>query len=255
MASRADRALSFGAIAGDYDRLRPEPPAEAVRWLLPDRCQTAVDIGAGTGLFTRTLAGQVPEVMAVEPDPRMRAVLAGRSPGVRVLAGTAERIPLPGERADAAFVSSAWHWMDTDLAVPEIARVLRDGGRFGIVWTSRDRDVDWVHELTGLLRRPDEQEVEAGERDWHRRHEVTLPPGAPFGNVDTASFRFTRPMTIDALVGQLGTYSGMITASPADRAARLARAREGLHRRFPGTVIIDVPMRSRCWRADRLPRG
>jgi SAM-dependent methyltransferase len=93
MASRADRAMSFGAIADDYDRLRPQPLAEAVDWLLPDDCQTAVDVGTGTGLLTRALADRVAQVTAVEPDPRMRAVLRARSPGVRVLAGTG---PGPG---------------------------------------------------------------------------------------------------------------------------------------------------------------
>ena len=135
--------MSFGAIADDYDRLRPQPLAEAVDWLLPDDCRAAVDVGAGTGLLTRALANRVAQVTAVEPDPRMRAVLRTRSPGVRVLAGTGEAIPLPDASVDGVFVSSAWHWMDPDRAVPEIARVLRDGGRLGVIWTSRDRESGW----------------------------------------------------------------------------------------------------------------
>jgi hypothetical protein len=51
--------MSFGAIATDYDRLRPSPPADAVRWLLPDRCDVAVDLAAGTGLLTRVISAQV----------------------------------------------------------------------------------------------------------------------------------------------------------------------------------------------------
>jgi hypothetical protein len=31
--------------------------------------------------------------------------------------------------------------MDPKRTMPEIARVLRDGGRFGVIWTSRDRSV------------------------------------------------------------------------------------------------------------------
>lgn len=48
--------MSFGAIAGDYDRLRPSPPDAAADWLLPAQCQLAVDLAAGTGLLTRVLA-------------------------------------------------------------------------------------------------------------------------------------------------------------------------------------------------------
>ena len=54
---------------------------------------------------------------------------------------------MPDASADGVFVSSAWHWLDPERAVPEIGRVLRDGGRLGVIWTSRDRDVDWVRDL------------------------------------------------------------------------------------------------------------
>ena len=85
-------------------------------------------MGAGTGLLTRLLASRAARVIAVEPDERMRAVLRARSPGVSVLEGTGEAIPLPDASADGVFVSSAWHWMDPEDALPEIARVLRHGG-------------------------------------------------------------------------------------------------------------------------------
>ena len=164
--------MSFGSIAEDYNELRPQPPRNAVDWLVPPGCEVAVDVGAGTGLFTRTLLGRVREVIAVEPDSRMREVLTARSPGVRVVEGQGESIPLPDAAADAMFVSSAWHWMDPERAIPEIGRVLRDGGRLGLVWTSRDREVDWVRELD-VLRGRDTSEPgqadEGGQGDRFRR--------------------------------------------------------------------------------------
>lgn len=99
-------------MADDYDRVRPGPPDEALDWLVPPDCEIAVDIAAGTGLFTRALRRRVGQVIAVEPDDRMRAVLAARSPGVRALAGRGEAIPVPDASADGVFVSSAWHWLD-----------------------------------------------------------------------------------------------------------------------------------------------
>jgi SAM-dependent methyltransferase len=256
VATRAERATSFGAIAADYDRLRSGPPDPAVDWLVPTPCRVAVDLGAGTGLLTRALRRVAAQVVAVEPDERMRAVLQARSPGVRVLAGRGEEIPLPDDSADGVFASSAWHWMDPQRAVPEIARVLRAGGRFGLIWTSRDRQVDWLRELD-VLREPDRPDPKAVQADadrssWSRRREVTLPVPGLFGNIDTASFTFTRPMRISELVDMMGTYSGIITASPQDAAARLARIQAALERRFPDAGVIDVPMRSWCWRAGRL---
>lgn len=248
------RARSFGTIAEDYDGLRPQPPQQAVDWLLPSGCRVAVDVGAGTGLFTRTLVGRAGHVIAVEPDARMRAVLTERSPGVHAVEGSGESIPLPDRSADAVFVSSAWHWMDPDRAVPEIGRVLRDGGRFGLIWTSRDRDVDWVRDLDLL---PGEVPTEAESPDrFRRRHEnVVLPDPQIFHNVARETFTFVRTMNVDDVVAMLGTYSRVIIASPDDRAQRLANAAAILAERFPGAEAIDIPMQSRCWRADRIARS
>ncbi|MGH3396037.1 MAG: class I SAM-dependent methyltransferase [Streptosporangiaceae bacterium] len=255
MASRAERAQSFGAIAGDYDRLRPPPAEAAVDWLVPPGARVVVDVAAGTGLLTRALARRVPRVIAVEPDGRMRAVLAARSPGVEVRAGRGEAIPLPDASADGVFISSAWHWMDPELALAEITRVLRDGGRMGLIWTSRDRQVGWLrdfgHRRTPGAPPPDEQ---ANGAPGRRPRQVDLPAGVPLVNGVRASFAYTRTMTAADFIELQGTYGGVITASPADRAAELTRARAALEERFPGATEIEVPMRSECWRADRASR-
>ena len=266
--------MSFGTVADDYDRLRPPPPDTAVDWLLPAACQVAVDLGAGTGLLSRALARRVARVVAVEPDDRMAAVLRAGSAGaggtaaggtaadgtaageIEVLPGRGEAIPMPDASADAVFVSSAWQWMDPQLTTAEVARVLRDGGRFGLIWTGRDREVRWVRELDAL-REPRQDDL---QDDTERR--PGRPWGAPtelpddlFGPVQIASFAFTRTMAVSDVVAMLATYSGLITASPQDAAEALARARAALDQRFPGAEQIDVPMRSRCFRADRLSRS
>jgi len=78
---------------------------------------------------------------------------------------------------------------------------------------------------------------------------------ADFENVATASFTFVRCMTADQIVGWLATYSGLITASGRERAAALAHAREELLPRADSDGLIEIPMRSHCWRADRTHRA
>jgi SAM-dependent methyltransferase len=226
----------------------------AVDWLLPAECAVAADLAAGTGLFARAVEERVAEVIAVEPDERMRDVLTERSPGMRVLAGRAEEIPLPDASVDAVFVSTAWHWFDPERAVPEIARVLRDGGRLGVLWTSRDREEDWVAELD-VIRAPQEPRTPGEVRErLARHHSVTLPDGAQFGPAQTASFGATREITIEDTLDWLATSSQVITADPAAREAGMARCRASLMARSGGAKLIGMPMRSWCWRADRLPR-
>lgn len=243
--------MSFGTIALDYDRLRASPPAGAIRWLVPEGTSLAIDLAAGTGLLSRALTAR--RVVSVEPDGRMAAVLRARTPGAGVVCGVGEALPLRDSCADGLFIHSAWHWMTPELAVPEIARVLRDGGRFGVIWTSRDREVDWVRELD-QLREPDAQPAGDAQPPPRRRH-VILPEGSPFTAEDSATFAFTKPMATDDFVDMLATYSRIITASPADRDRALGRVRTALDRWFPAGEMIDVPMRSICWRADRLPRS
>ena len=72
---------SFGAVADEYNRLRPGPSGEALDWLIPEDATDVLEIGAGTGILTRLLAERVAHVTAVEPDDRMRAVLPRRRRG------------------------------------------------------------------------------------------------------------------------------------------------------------------------------
>ena len=188
----------------------------------------------------------------------MRGVLAAKAPpDIRLLAGSGESIPLPDACADGLFVSSAWHWMDPARAIPEIARVLRDGARFGVIWTGRDRETDWL--------RPEDWFTESGvDRDSSPaqlrsnigQRESALPrDGRGFTNIETRTFLFTQPMSPTDLVEMLATHSRVIAAAPADRARGSARARAAIGALFPGADSINVPMRSRCWRADRIPRA
>jgi SAM-dependent methyltransferase len=251
--SQAERAQSFGAIAEDYDRLRPSPGAEALAWLLPAKCRVAVDVAAGTGKMTRALLKRVPTVYAVEPDDRMRAVLASRSPEAIALAGTGEAIPLPDASADAVFVASAWHWLDPARAFREISRVLKDGGRFGVLWTSRDRDIEWVRDLD---RTSDEPPWDGSAEARHRQRRAEGLADAPgFVNPATASFGYPRRMTVDEVVEMVATYSAVITAPAEVRERLLIATRDKLTRRFPGATEVDLPMRTWCWRADRVSRG
>jgi len=132
------RELSFDRVAEEYERTRPTYPPELLDLLPLSRDATVADVGAGTGKLTRVLAARYREVVAVEPLANMRAMLERVVPGVRAVAGTAERIPLDDASVDAVFAAQAFHWFDKAVALPEIARVLRAGGVFAIIWNGPD---------------------------------------------------------------------------------------------------------------------
>ena len=246
---------SFGEVADEYNRLRSGPSGEALDWLLPDDATDVLEIGAGTGILTRLLAERVRHLTAVEPDDRMRAVLAAADSRVELLAGQAEEIPADSSSFDVVIAQSAWHWVDESRAVPEVARVLRPGGRLSIVWTGPNRTVDWVRSLWagGIIFSPEEKADQDGHRK--RRHVVNVDAGGvnPFVEPETKLFRWTKPMTKADLVALSATYSAVITMEDNARREHLDAMTRFLdeYEPFAGLDVIDVPMRSYCWRATK----
>jgi SAM-dependent methyltransferase len=135
------RELSFDSVADEYEQTRPAYPPALLDALPLDPDAAVLDLGAGTGKLTRVLAARYRDVTAVEPLAKMRAVLERVVPGVTALPGSAERIPLDDGSVDGVFAAQAFHWFDQRVALPEIARVLRPGGVFAIVWNQGDDDL------------------------------------------------------------------------------------------------------------------
>ena len=135
------RELSFDSVADEYEQTRPTYPPALLDALPLDAEAAVLDLGAGTGKLTRVLAERYRDVTAVEPLANMRAMLERVVPGVTALPGSAERIPLDDGSVDGVFAAQAFHWFDQRVALPEIARVLRPGGVFAIVWNQGDDDL------------------------------------------------------------------------------------------------------------------
>ena len=53
-------------------------------------------------------------------------------------------------------VAQAWHWFDPERAIKEVARVLRPGGRLGLVWNTRDERLGWVKDLGRIIGHEDD---------------------------------------------------------------------------------------------------
>lgn len=135
----------FTNLAEPYSRYR-EGYATSVRSALlgllgrPADGLDAVDIGAGTGIWTRMLAqAGFRSVTAVEPNASMRKA------GIRDSAdfpiswrpGTGEQTGLANGTADLVSMASSFHWVDFDAGTAEFCRLLRPGGWFVALWNPR----------------------------------------------------------------------------------------------------------------------
>ena len=128
-------ASAFETLADVYDAWFDAHPQvfeselEAVRAVLPERAGAWVEIGVGTGRFASHLG--------IEPVAAMAALARRR--GVRVLAGTAENVPLEGSSVQAAFVITTLCFVrDVDGTFSEMRRILVQGGVVVIAFLPRE---------------------------------------------------------------------------------------------------------------------
>ncbi|MFD8598974.1 class I SAM-dependent methyltransferase [Kitasatospora sp. NPDC059646] len=237
-------ALSFGSAARLYDSIRPGYPARAVTWALGAEPLRVLDLGAGTGLLTGALRAAGHEVVAVEPDGQMRAVAAERHPGIPVLAGSAEDIPLPDGAVDAVVVGQAYHWFTPQAALPQIHRVLRAGGVLAAMWNIRDDRTPWVAALSAVV----------GSEDFGLQEAWPYGPVTPwFTTPERGLTEHTVTVPTARLTDLVRSRSSYLTAAPAEQ-ARLDRELTELAATDPaltGRHTVEMPYRTCVYRMRR----
>jgi SAM-dependent methyltransferase len=265
-----ERSQSFGSNASGYERFRPGPPIELIEWMLPEGASTVVDLGAGTGGLSRLLIERVEEVIAVEPDDRMRGELATNLLGIRALSGQGESIPLPDQSADAVLASASWHWMDPIPTLHEVARVLVPHGTLGAVWAGPDPEGALLVQAKALLAGGSARnEGEATDENHHldegefssliqgegSRPEfgLTIPDGVPFDQPEHRTHSWDVALSADELIGLLGTFSWIIVMPEKSRLRLFNEARRILRELLgiEGEITVDVAFRAEAWRTRR----
>jgi SAM-dependent methyltransferase len=239
---RAERAASFARVADAYEQSRPGYPADAVLWLAGETPCDVVDLGAGTGKLTRSLAALGHHVVAVEPLGEMLDRLRAAVPGVTAVAGSAESMPLPDGAADVVACAQAFHWFDQEPALAEIARVLRPSGRLALVWNVRDERVPWVSELSDAM---------VGRTGVDRGAAAPIEQSGLYGPVEHATFEHTQTVDRDALRALVLSRSYCAVLPEEERAPILGRV-DLLFDEHARDGLLTLPYVVECFRAGRL---
>ncbi len=209
-----------------YERGRPDYPPEAVRKLIEElgihAGRAVLELGAGTGKFTRLLLPTQARVTAVEPVEGMRRKFSEVLPNVKVLAGTAEAIPLVDSSVDAVIAAQAFHWFEGYATLREIHRVLKSGGRLGLIWNVRDESVDWVRKLTDII------DVHAEGTPRHRTGAWQKPfqETELFTPLQLCSFRYDHTGPPEMIVERVRSTSFISALPDATREQVLDQVRE-----------------------------
>ena len=240
----------FVGEGGAYDSVRPAYPDEAVASLIDaarsgrgvnapgrDGPLRAADIGAGTGKMSELLARGGLLVDAVEPSEAMRAQ-ASSVEGVRWHDGVAEDTGLPNGLYDIVVFAQSWHWMDSERAGLEVARILAPGGVLAIVWNQMAVSIPWVHRLTRIMR----------SGDVHRPDRPPTPGGG-FAPMTLTQVVWEDHMTPEEILTLGTTRSSYIRSSPAVREGMQANLRWYLYEHLgyaPGEQVT-IPYATLVW--------
>jgi SAM-dependent methyltransferase len=249
----ADATTRFSSYAGDYDQVRPQPPAllaEVISQWAGVAAPEVIDIGTGSGLSLLPWSGRARTVTGVEPSGPMREIARRRAAALpdrqafTVVEARAEDTGLPAESADIVTASQAMHWFDPELALPEIARLLRPGGVLAAYDCDWPPCVDWEtdasyvaceDQMTGLEISRGLQPPKAAKEE----HAARMRASGLFRYVTEIAVHHREEGDADRLVALLISQGGtvaLLNRGVSEDELGLTRLREVAARRIPGTV-------------------
>ena len=240
----------YTALAEHY-RHRAPYADDALRTLFAHIAQPlrarAVDIGAGTGRFTAALVDRDFDVVAVEPNPAMRAIGRETVPGARWIAARGEATGLDANAHDIVSFGSSFNVLPAAAALAESARLLVPGGWLVCLWNHRDLDDALQAELQAIVerevpgyshgsRREDPAEAIVADGRFEAPHRIA---GTTLHEIRCADFveGFRAHATLARQAG-----------------AALPRVLDALTDRLAGAERIAVPFVTRVFAARRLSR-
>ena len=245
------RTAAAGFVDGElYEQGRPDYPSGTVEVLEVVAGTPVVDLGCGTGKFTRLLDSQGANVIGAEPLPAMLATFRQRCPAIPVVAGTAEALPFGDRRFEVVTCASAFHWFDHSRALPEIHRVLRPGGRLGIVWNRRDQIEGWSAEFWAITEAY--RHATPGYRSGEWR--AALEASGLFGSITEHWFDYVQHVDIDGLLARMRSASFIEVLPEDERNDVLERGRRFVqeHPDTAGRDTFELPYRTAVYIVDRL---
>lgn len=255
----ARRPGDFTGLAEDYSRHRPDYSPSVLSGLVgllerPFGELDVADLGAGTGIWTRMVAGRGPRsLVAVEPNADMRAAGEAASAGlpIRWLEGRGEATPLPDGSVDWATMASSFHWVDFDAGLREFHRLLRPGGRFTALWNPRRTEADpLLAEIEAMQTRlaPDIKRVSSGRSGLTETLADTLEASAYFQDVIYLEGRHTIVMTPQRYLGAWRSVNDVRVQMGPERFGTFLRQVE---ERLQGVAEVEARYLTRAWSARR----
>jgi SAM-dependent methyltransferase len=247
-------AVGFNRAGDSYERGRPEYPIEAIDFLLNTLqvkpTSVVLDLGAGTGKFTKLLTQSKATVIAVEPVEGMRKKFQSLYPDIKLLSGSAEDIPMGDSSVDVVIAAQAFHWFNGLSALEEIHRVLKPGGKLGLIWNARDESLAWVAELTRIIDPHEGGVPRYKTMNWKSAFDDT----ELFSGLQLRHFSYTQVGTVEMVVDRIGSISFISALSEPQKQEVLIQVRNlvRLHPETKGSLEVRLPYRTDVYWCEKI---
>jgi len=122
-----------------YDKFRPVAPSSLIQQINEfyegDKFEMCVDVGCGTGQFTKLLIPLADKIIGTDVSETQLAQAKAniRDEKVEFRLGAGERIAVDDGSVDLVTISQALHWLKFDEFYDEVNRVLKDGGVLAVI--------------------------------------------------------------------------------------------------------------------------
>lgn len=247
-------AVGFDRAGDSYERGRPEYPQESIEFLVNNlqinKSSVVVDLGAGTGKFTKFLIPFSNHVLAVEPVGGMRKKFASLYPDIKILIGSAEKIPIDDHSVDAVVVAQAFHWFDGPKALQEIHRVLKPKGKLGLIWNARDESMKWVSQMTRIIDPHEGGAPRYKSMNWKKAFDSTTL----FSKLNLQHFKYIQIGDVETIVDRVGSISFISALSKDDQSRVLNQVRELVitHPETKNSSEIKLPYRTDVYWCEKV---
>ena len=236
----------FDTLVSAYAKSRPTYPAEIFDSLqeFSGRALSGArvaDVGAGTGIAARQLQERGAAVTAVELSEPMLRQLVSQSPGAGAVMGSANALPLRAESVDFVTFAQAWHWVDPDLAVPEVIRVLKPGGALACFWNMPTADASWRLGYNDRIRELIGGEPDYGNDSTALDQEPRIELGSRWSHLPVEVFQthWSRPVPLEDRITNIMSRSYASEVEPERMAEFLDAERAILLGHFPDGMVVE----------------
>ncbi|KAI0054120.1 S-adenosyl-L-methionine-dependent methyltransferase [Auriscalpium vulgare] len=233
-----------------YDKARPSYQAVALAHIhsaVPAGPLNIVEIGAGTGIFTRALLARpewtdsIRTLTAIEPSEGMRQVFSKTvsDPRISVAPGAFDHTGVEDGTADLVVIAQAFHWCpDYDAAAVEFARVLKPGGVVALIWNLEDRDAAaWVAQLRDTIEQHEKGTPQFRLGLWRQLFD-TPSYQKYFQPPEETSWAYSLPGSLD-IVTDRALSKSYIAVLPADDKVKVKADIEAIVKKGDGKKWID----------------